>query len=57
MKIKYVGCFESVVVNGQTIKRGEIVELEEETATGIAANPGQWEIVDDADKASRKGVK
>jgi hypothetical protein len=57
MKIKYVGCFESVIVGGQTVKNGEIVDLPEEVAQGVAKNPGQWEIVRDAVKASGKGVK
>ena len=57
MKIKYVGCFESVVVNEMTIKNGETVDLPDEVASGVANNPGQWEIVEGVEKASRKGVK
>ena len=57
MKIKYVGCFEQIEVNGRIVKNGETVDLPDEVASGVAQNPGQWEIVDGADKASRKGVK
>ena len=57
MKIKYVGCFEQIEVNGQIVKNGETVDLPDEVASGVAKNPGQWEIVEGVEKASRKGVK
>jgi len=58
MKIKYVGCFEQVTMaDGAIVKRGEMIELSDEIANGVIGNPGQWEIVKDAEKASGKGVK
>jgi hypothetical protein len=57
MRIKYVGCFESVIVGGVCVKKGETVELPDAVASGVIKNPGQWETVEDAPKASGKGVK
>ena len=56
MKIKYVGCFESVIVGEILVKNGETVELPDAIASGVVKNPGQWEIVEDAVKVSGKGV-
>jgi len=56
MKIKYVGCFESVIVGEVLVKNGETVELPDAIASGVVKNPGQWEIVEDAVKVSGKGV-
>jgi hypothetical protein len=60
-RIKYVGCFEQVVVPGRAlaVAHGETIEVTDDEAGGLMANPGQWELVDGvaSEKAPRKGVK